>query len=32
VPSTANPCGSVPASGVQNDGQMTVNRSWKPFG
>jgi hypothetical protein len=30
VPLTANPCGSLPASHVQNDGQVTVRRSWNP--
>jgi hypothetical protein len=29
---TANSCGSVPASHVQNDGRMTVKRSWNPSG
>jgi hypothetical protein len=27
LPSRANPCGCVPVSDVQNDGQMTVSRS-----
>jgi len=30
--SVTSPCSSVPTAGAQNDGQMTVRRSWKVLG